>query len=139
MIEIFTIAGIPCTAFFPGVIDHGGEGLHIIIMTQILRRNVLAVIAGSGFLRITAADLRLNAEDIRCYYALAGVSITPEDAHSIEGYTEGWVIAVCLQLRSFLETGVFSCIQFLALIGALHGPFDGSATGVSLSVLLPFR
>jgi len=127
-------------AFFLALIDHGGEGLHIIIMTQILRRNVLAVIAGRGFLRITAADLRLNAEDIRCYYALAGVSITPEDAHSIEGYTEGWVIAVCLQLRSFLETGVLShASSVLALMEHLTWGHLTEAQQEFLLCLPPFE
>lgn len=95
-------------AFFTALLEHGGEGLHIIIVTQMLKRSMLAVIVSHGFLHITAADLRLNAEDIRCYYALAGVNITLEEAQGVAHYTEGWIIAVYLQLCAFRETGTFS-------------------------------
>jgi len=95
-------------SFFIALIEHGGKGLHVIIVTQMLKRNMLSVIAGHGFLHITAADLRLNADDIRHYYALAGVKIVPEDSQAVEHYTEGWIIAVYLQLCAFIETGVLS-------------------------------
>jgi LuxR family maltose regulon positive regulatory protein len=95
-------------AFFVELLDHGGKGLHIIIVTQMLKRNVLALMAGHGFLHITADNLRLNAGDISRYYALANVRITPEGAQEVERYTEGWVIAVYLQLCAFRETGTFS-------------------------------
>jgi LuxR family maltose regulon positive regulatory protein len=95
-------------AFLISLLEHGGEGLHVIVVTQMLKRNMLAVIAGRGVLHISTADLRLGANDIRSYYALANVSITPEDAQEVARYTEGWIIAVYLQLRSFLETGRLS-------------------------------
>lgn len=90
-------------AFFVALLEHSGRDLHIIIVTQMLRRNILAAVTGRGFLHITASDLRLSAGDIRSYYALAGVSITPEEALGIERYTEGWIIAVYLQLCSFMD------------------------------------
>ncbi|MEA4845715.1 MAG: LuxR C-terminal-related transcriptional regulator [Clostridiaceae bacterium] len=93
------------SSFFNALLEHGGEGLHIIIVTQMLKRNMLSVISGHGFLHITSADLRLKAEDIRRYYALAGVKLTPEAALAVERYTEGWIIAVYLQLCAFLDTG----------------------------------
>lgn len=94
--------------FFSALLEHGGKGLHIIIVTQMLKKDMLAIVAGHGFLHITAANLRLNAEDIRCYYALAGARITLKDAQSVALYTEGWIIAVYLQLCAFRETGTFS-------------------------------
>ena len=95
-------------AFFNALLEHGGKGLHIIVVTQMLKRNMLAVIVGHGFLHITTSDLRLNAEDIRRYYALAGVNIAPVEAQGVERYTEGWIIAVYLQLCAFRETGTLS-------------------------------
>ncbi|MDX9871064.1 MAG: LuxR C-terminal-related transcriptional regulator [Clostridia bacterium] len=95
-------------SFFLALIEHGGEGLHIIIVTQMLKRNILAAITGHRFLHITVADLRLNPEDIRRYYTQAGVGITPEDARDITQYTGGWIIAVYLQFCAFQETGAFS-------------------------------
>lgn len=95
-------------AFLAALMEHGGESLHIIVITQMLKRSALALIAGHGFLHLTAADLRLGAEDIRRYYSLAGTHITPGEARELEQYTEGWIIALYLQLRSFLERGSFS-------------------------------
>lgn len=104
-------------SFFIALLEHGGEGLHIIIMTQMLKRNILSVIAGHGFLHITSADLRLNAEDIRCYYALVGVKILSEEARTVEHYTGGWIIAVYLQLFAFMETGaLYGTSGILALM-----------------------
>lgn len=96
------------TSFFISLIEHGSGRLHTILITQMLKRNVLAAISGYGFLHITAADLRLDSEDIRRYYLLAGLNVAPKEAKSVADYTEGWIIAVYLQLRSFREKGAFS-------------------------------
>jgi len=69
---------------------------------------MLAAFTGHGVLYIGTADLRLGAEDIRRYWALANVSITPSDAQDVARYTEGWIIAVYLRLRAFQETGTFA-------------------------------
>lgn len=92
-------------AFFEALIEHGGEGLHIIIISQVFKKNMLSVITGRGVLLITASDLRLNHEDIRSYFALAGLLITHDEAGGVASYTEGWIIAVYLQLCAFRETG----------------------------------
>lgn len=57
---------------------------------------------------ITASDLRLDAEDIRHFFVLSGADILAEEAGKIERYTEGWIIAVYLQLRAYRDTGAFS-------------------------------
>lgn len=95
-------------SFFSALIEHGGEGLRIVIITQMLKRSMLAVLAGRGVLHITAFDLRLDANDILCYYSLSGLTITLKEAQRVADYTEGWIIAVYLQLRAFLESGAFS-------------------------------
>lgn len=107
-------------AFFVALFEHGGEGLHIIVVTQMLKRNMLAVITGHGYLHIGTADLKLSTEDICCYYALADVNITIEDAQDVARYTEGWIIAVYLQLRAFRETGKLSdTVGILVLMESL--------------------
>jgi LuxR family maltose regulon positive regulatory protein len=105
--------------FLTALLEHGGSRLHVIIVTQVLGRNVHTVIAGRGFVHITAADLRLDAGDIIRYYAQAGVKITMEQAGRVEHYTEGWIIAVYLQLRSYQEAGVFSGKAILSLMDNL--------------------
>lgn len=95
-------------AFFTALIEHGGEGLHVIVVTQMLKRSILTILAGHGVLHITAFDLRLDANDIRRYYALANLNIALEETQKVADYTEGWIIAVYLQLRAFRESGSFS-------------------------------
>jgi LuxR family maltose regulon positive regulatory protein len=103
----FLQATLP-SAFLLALLEHSGQGLHVIIVTQMLKRDTLAIVASHGVLHITTTDMRLNAGDICRYYALANVKITLEDAKEVERYTEGWIIAVYLQLSTFLETGTFS-------------------------------
>ena len=90
-------------AFFTALVEHGGEGLHIIVVTQMLKRDMLAVMTVHGVLHVTALDLRLDADDICRYYALTGVSVTLDEAQRVAKYTEGWIAAVYLQLRAFRE------------------------------------
>jgi len=103
-------------SFFTALVEHGGEGLHIIIITQMLGRDIHTAIAGHGFLHITASDLRLNDGDILRYFTLAGVKLTPEQARTVARYTEGWIIAVYLQLCAFRDTGAFSDTAILSLM-----------------------
>ena len=103
-------------SFLTALLEHGGLGLHIVILTQMLGRDVHRAIAGQGFLHITASDLRMEVEDVLRYYALAGADITREEAKSVVRYTEGWAIAVYLQLKAFQETGTFSDTAILSLM-----------------------
>lgn len=103
-------------SFFTALVEHGGKDLHIVIITQMLEWDMHAAVASHGFLHITASDLRLDARDIRRYYALADVNITLEDAQNIERHTKGWIIAVYLQLCAFRGTGTFSDITILPLM-----------------------
>lgn len=126
--------------FFTALLEHGGKGLHVIIVTQMLKRNMLAAVTGSGLLHISTADLRLCSEDICRYYALANMSITPEEAQDVECYTEGWIIAVYLQLRAFRETGKLSnAVGILALME--HLVWDGLTVEqkILLLYLSPFE
>lgn len=107
-------------SFLIALLEHGGGGLHIIMAAQMFKRDMIAYITGHGILHITAADLRLDAEDIRRYYALAAVDITPEDAHTVFRCTEGWIIGVYLQLCAYRErksvsdrSGILSLMEHL--------------------------
>ena len=112
-------------ALLHALVDHDVERLHIILITQILGLALQTAVAGCRYLHITTADLRLTGEDIRRFYSLAGVDISAEEAGRIEKHTEGWVIAVYLQLRAFRETGNFSesaIMPLMALpLNIVHG------------------
>ena len=106
-------------AFLAALFEHGGAGLHVVVVTQPLGRDMHAAVAGRAFLHVTASDLRLDAEDIRRYYALAGVAVTTPEAETVLRHTEGWIIAVYLQLCAFRDTGAFSDFAVLPLMEKL--------------------
>ncbi len=88
-------------------VDHGGDGLRIVVLTQQLSSRGLAVLSNADVLRIENEDLCLNAEEIGEYYRMAGVELDAEQMHSLHGYSEGWIAALYLQLESFIRTGSF--------------------------------
>jgi LuxR family maltose regulon positive regulatory protein len=88
-------------------VDHGGEGLRIVVLTQQLPSRGLAVLSNSDVLRIENEDLCLNAEEIGEYYRMAGVELDSEQMRRLHSYSEGWIAALYLQLESFVRTGSF--------------------------------
>lgn len=110
--EIFLIAdnfqvlldAMPAS-IFTALTEHGGEGLHLIMLTQPLKKGSLS--AGQNFYPVKMADFRLDVSDIRGLFALSRVNISLAAAEKVAGFTGGWMIAVCLQLRSYRETGGF--------------------------------
>lgn len=109
---------LPASAL-TALLEHGCTCLHIVIITHMLGRDVHSVIASRGFLHISVSDLRLDEEDVRRYFSIAGVKINKEDAKKLVRYTEGWIIALYLQLKSFLETGAFSDTAIISLMERL--------------------
>ena len=89
------------------LVDHGGEGLRIVILTQQLSSRGLVVLSNAGVLRIENEDLCLRAEEIGEYYRLAGVELDREQMESLHRYSEGWIAALYLQLVSFIRNGSF--------------------------------
>ncbi len=92
-------------AFQEALLEHGVKSLHLVLITQILTAELIGSAACRGVMHITAADLRLNTEDIGKYSALLGAGISLENADAVARYTEGWIIAVYLVLRAFRNTG----------------------------------
>ena len=91
--------------FFTTLLEHSCENLHVIIITQMLKRNMLCFVKSKGVFRITTSDLRFREKDIKHYFNLSGVEISKKDLQSIAYYTEGWIIAVCFQLYAYIDKG----------------------------------
>ncbi len=106
-------------SFMTALTEHGGDGLHIVIITQMIRRDFHNLIVRNRVLHVQTVDLRLEAEDIQKYFALSGLKLTANDLQKVFGYTEGWVIAVYLQMCIYRETGSFSDIAVLQLMERL--------------------
>ncbi len=92
-------------AFQAALLDHGVKSLHLMLITQALPVGMHSDAICRGVMHITAADLRLNVEDVSRYSALLGMDISLENAGAVIRYTEGWMIAVYLALRALKDTG----------------------------------
>lgn len=94
------------TGVIQALFEHGGKNLHLIVIRQYVHDDPVLVYSIS--LNITATDLCLSETDIYEYYALAGITVTKEQIADVHAVTEGWVVAVYLQMLSYSETGSFS-------------------------------
>jgi len=102
--------------FLTALTEHGGDELHILIITQTLDKSSISDIIRRNILHINIRDFTWSTEDIRNYFNLNGCEIGKADAIKVRNLTEGWIIAVYLQLCTYRETGVFSDEAILQLV-----------------------
>ena len=76
---LFTVLPPP---FLTAMLDHGRENFHIVIVTQPLGQDFLAVTTGRGIPHITASDLQWETRDIRRHFKLSGLEISLEEIFS---------------------------------------------------------
>jgi len=95
-------------SFLIALLNSGKEDLRVIIITQMLGQDFQKNIISRGIPYITASDLQWDPKDIRNYFMLSGEEISMTEANEVERITNGWIIAVHLQLCSYLETRTFS-------------------------------
>jgi len=103
-------------SFLSALLDNINEELSIVIITQVLGHDFQSAVSRLGIPYISAADLHWNSCDIRNYFKLVGVEISDAAANEVERITSGWIIAVHLQLCSYLETKTFSNEAVLQLM-----------------------
>nr|WP_321502065.1 LuxR C-terminal-related transcriptional regulator [uncultured Dethiosulfovibrio sp.] len=87
------------------LVEHGGKGLRLVILTQQLSSRGLAILGNASVLRIEDEDLCLREEEIGGYYGLAGVNLDSEQRRRLYLYSEGWIAALYLQLVGYIRTG----------------------------------
>lgn len=87
------------------LVDHGGEGLRIVILTQQLSSRGLVVLSNSDVLRVENDDLCLKEDEIGEYYLMAGVTLDENQKRGLHRYSEGWIAALYLQLMNYVRTG----------------------------------
>lgn len=94
----------------PALAEHGGERLHIIMISQPVQDEV-KFMADSSILRIGKADFMFDANAIREYFLKAGIGIAIDDALAIWNKTEGWIAAIYLELLQFGDTHGTLCTE----------------------------
>lgn len=87
---------------------HGGKGLHVVVASQLLPEEAQnALLPNNRFLLLQESVLTFSRRDIDAYYREAGISLTGMQLEEVEKITEGWIMALYLQLLSFIESGRF--------------------------------
>jgi len=103
-------------SFFSALLESGRYDLRIVIITQMLGNDFQKLIKRLGVTYVSASDLKWTVNDIKNYFGLIGEDIAISTAKEVERITDGWIIAVHLQLCSYLETGTFSDEAVLQLL-----------------------
>jgi len=95
-------------AFLTALSAHGGKGLHVVIASQVLPREEHSIlIQSSRFCLLQEPVLAFSKEDISAYYRQAGIPLTPAQLAEVTDITEGWIMALYLQMLSLIENGYF--------------------------------
>lgn len=87
------------------LIEYGAENLHTVILTQ--RPVKIRMTLKPGVLYLGREDMRLTESEIGEYFTWCGVSTSLEQIRTVSRYTEGWIAALRLQLKCYLDTGSF--------------------------------
>lgn len=94
--------------FLTALSDHGGKGLHVVAVSQLLPKEEHTVLLpNSRFLLLRESVLVFSCEDIKAYYRQAGVLLTEQQLVEVHRITEGWIMALYLQLLYFIENKRF--------------------------------
>lgn len=86
---------------------HQAEGLHVIFLTQQVRRQDMAFGEGRRVCFLHSDVFRFGALDIGRYFKLCNVPLAQQEAETLHQNTEGWVAAVHLQMLQVAQNGGF--------------------------------
>ena len=87
---------------------HGGRNLHVVVSTQPLspeKRSRLELTA--AFWLMQDEDLVFQPDDIAAYFMASGFALSREETMQVYQLTEGWIMALGLQMLCYLEHGRF--------------------------------
>lgn len=94
--------------FLASLSFHGGKGLHIAVASQLLPQGEHdAILQSNRFCLLQESVLTFTRDDIAVYYHKAGITLTDAQLNEAEEITEGWIMALYLQMLSFAESGKF--------------------------------
>ncbi len=88
--------------------EHNDPKLHIIVASHPFPKEDRQYLLPNKLrLHLQEDDLAFTADDIEAYYRAAGVTIVSEQVEEVMGLTNGWVIALYLQLDNLIRRGKF--------------------------------
>ena len=92
---------------FRSLIGHGGEGLHIILITRTIYHAYAAILGNADIYTLRTKDFCFTTEDIFQFYKVNSMPVSMHQAIEIANYTQGWAVAVYLQFLANKRTGEF--------------------------------
>ncbi|HAQ41820.1 MAG TPA: hypothetical protein DCM73_13985 [Clostridiales bacterium] len=119
--------------FLTALSNHGGEALHVVAAAQLLPSAAqVSMKENNRFFIMRESALTFLPEDIDAYYRQAGISLTSVQLEEVQRITEGWVMALYLQLLSFIERGRFEDVSIQNMLrNALWNHLTCVRAGVS--------
>lgn len=97
----------PCE-FLKYLSDHGGEKLHIVVATHPYAKDERGGLVRSGRLYLLQEEaFAFSPEDADAYYREAGLFLTGLQLEEVMCLTDGWVMALYIQMDAFVRTGKF--------------------------------
>ena len=95
-------------AFLDALSRHGGEGLHIVLTTQPLPKEKWgSLLHGGNLWHLREDSFAFQLEEIDGYFRAAGLSLTRGQLEEVGRLSEGWVMALRLQMANFVISGTF--------------------------------
>lgn len=92
--------------FLSQLAQHGSPHLHIILITREITFSKLR--ASHHIYQLSARDFAFTAEDIQAYFKRAGLQTTPEETQHLQKITNGWILALYMQMQTYINHGHFS-------------------------------
>jgi LuxR family maltose regulon positive regulatory protein len=105
--DFHNLARLAPSAVWNFLLEHECPHLCTVLISRPLHESPMPY-ANPGFLYLGADDLRLTQEESREYAAKAGAALSGEEAEQLHQRSEGWMFALFLHVRRYLEKNTFA-------------------------------
>ncbi len=107
VLDSFEASGLPQPErLLEALSRHGGECLHVVALTRRLAAG--ALLANHRIYLLEADTFAFRAEDTEAYFKKAGLSVSRSRVLAVHQATDGWVMALHMQIMAYIKYGDFS-------------------------------
>lgn len=94
--------------FLSALSEHAHGGLHIVVSTQPLSKEKRGgLFRNRNILRLREETFVFQLDDIDSYFRAAGIALTQEELMEAGHLSEGWIMALSIQLQNYITMGSF--------------------------------
>ena len=117
VLDNFNGAGFsPEARFLAALKEHNAPGLHFVVVCQQLTADSALLLENHQLYRMHAGDFAFSRQDVDAYYRQAGFLLTESQLEEVFAATQGWVMALYLQMLAFADSGSFTGGDMDALV-----------------------